>query len=354
MNFEAIALSFSDFWSIMIVRIIVYGLAIIFGILIGVVGLSYAERRVLAAIQGRFASAAIGSHGLIQPFADGLKLFSKEMIIPTGAHRVSFVLAPMVLFILSLLAWVVIPFDKGVVLANINVGVLFLISVLSLNIFGMVMAGWASHSRYAFLGGVRAVAQMISYQISMGLVIVCIVLVTGSLNLEEIVLAPRPVWVHFLLLPMFIIFLICALAACNRPPFDVSNARSELAGGYMAEYSGVGYALFLLSERICTILMGALTCILFLGGWMPPFGFSFLSFVPGIFWFASKTALILFIFIWMQATLPRVRYDQLMRLGWKAFLPFTLVWVLLIAGFLIVSNTLPGMEYTLYEGGILQ
>ncbi len=333
---------FMDPWSFWIIRTAAYTLAVIIGLLVCVAYLTYAERKILGGIQRRQGPMTVGPFGLLQPIADGLKLFSKETIIPSQAHRVIFLLAPIFMFSTSLVAWVVIPFNKDWVLANINVGILYLLAISSINVYSMIMAGWASNSRYAFLGGIRSAAQMISYEISMGLIIVCVLLVTGSLNLQEIVLMPRLVWVQILLLPMLAVFLISILAKCNRTPFDLPESESEISGGVMVEYSAMCYALFFLGKYTNMILMSAVTAILFLGGWLPPFGISFLGFIPGIIWFALKTALILFFFIWTQATLPRFRYDQLMHLGWKIFLPFTLGWVILMAGTLMTFNALPG------------
>jgi NADH-quinone oxidoreductase subunit H len=332
-----------DFWeSWWIVRTVVYTLIVTVGVLLAVAYLTYAERKVMSAMQRRQGPNLVGPFGLLQPIADGVKLFSKETIIPSQSHRVVFLLSPMILFALSLVAWVVIPFDKGWVLANINVGVLYLFAVSSMGVYGVVMAGWASNSRYAFLGGLRSASQMVSYEVSMGLIIVCVLLVTGSLNLQEIVEVQRPLWVQALLFPMFVVFLISILAETNRAPFDLPEGESEITGGFMVEYSAMSFALFFLGEYANMILMSAITVVLFLGGWLPPFGMDFLSFVPGIIWFALKTALILFVFIWARATLPRFRYDQLMRLGWKVFLPLTLVWVVFTAGILMSFEALPG------------
>ena len=277
---------------------VAYSLLVIVGVMACVAYLTYAERKILSGMQRRQGPMTVGPFGLLQPIADGVKLFSKEMIIPSQAHRVVFLLAPILLFSLSLIAWVVIPFDKGWVLANINVGVLFLLAISSMSVYGIIMAGWASNSRYAFLGGLRSASQMISYEVSMGLIIVCILLVTGSLNLQEIVLAPRPLWVQAMLLPMLVVFLVSILAECNRAPFDLPEGESEIVGGFMVEYSAMSYALFFLGEYANMILMSAVTSVLFLGGWLPPFGMSFLSFFPGIIWFALKTAAILF-FLYM-------------------------------------------------------
>ncbi len=314
---------------------------IVAGVMGSVAYLTYAERKVLSAMQRRQGPMMVGPLGLLQPIADGIKLFSKETIIPAKADRVLFLLAPVLLFALSLIAWAVIPFDQGWVLANINVGILYLFAVSSMGVYGIIMAGWASNSRYAFLGGLRSASQMISYEVSMGLIIVSVLLCTGSLNLQEIVLAERPVWMQLLLFPMLIVFLISILAETNRAPFDLPEGESEITGGFMVEYSAMSYALFFLGEYSAMILMSAMTTILFLGGWLPPFGMSFLDFVPGIIWFSLKTALVLFFFIWSRATFPRYRYDQLMRLGWKVFLPFTLAWVVVVAGILLTFDALP-------------
>ena len=323
-------------WTLLCIGLIVGGL------LVAVAYYTYAERKVMGAIQRRQGPMTVGPFGLLQPIADGIKLFSKETIIPSQSHRVVFLLAPMMLFALSLVAWAVIPFDKGWVLANINVGILYLIAISSMGVYGVIMAGWASNSRYAFLGGLRSASQMVSYEVSMGLIIVCVILCAGSLNLQEIVEAPRPFWMQVLLFPMLIVFLISILAETNRAPFDLPEGESEITGGFMVEYSAMTYALFFLGEYANMILMSAMTTTLFLGGWLPPFGLEFLDVVPGIVWFGLKTALVMFVFLWARATLPRFRYDQLMRLGWKIFLPVTLFWVVLTAGVLMAFDALPG------------
>ena len=338
---EEIGAFLSDPWAYWWFRIVVYTILVVIGVLISVAYMTYAERKVMGAMQRRQGPMTVGPFGLLQPIADGIKLFSKETIIPSQAHRVVFLLAPMMLFALSLVAWAVIPFDKSWVLANVNVGILYLFAISSMGVYGVIMAGWASNSRYAFLGGLRSASQMVSYEVSMGLIIVCVLITTGSLNLQEIVLAPRPFWIQVLLFPMFIVFLISILAETNRAPFDLPEGESEITGGFMVEYSAMTYALFFLGEYANMILMSAMATILFLGGWLPPFGISALAFVPGIIWFALKTALILFFFIWARATLPRFRYDQLMRLGWKVFLPFTLIWVVVVAGLLMTFEALP-------------
>lgn len=331
-------------WGFWIVRTVVFTVIVVVGLLLAVAYLTYAERKVMSAMQRRQGPITVGPYGLLQPIADGVKLFSKETIIPSQAHRVVFLMAPMLLFALSLVAWVVIPFDKGWVLANINVGILYLFAISSMGVYGVIMAGWASNSRYAFLGGLRSASQMVSYEVSMGLIIVCVLLTAGTLNLQGIVEAPRPVWVQVLLFPMFIVFLISILAETNRAPFDLPEGESEITGGFMVEYSAMTFALFFLGEYANMILMSAIAVVLFLGGWLPPFGIEALAVVPGIIWFALKVSLILFFFIWARATLPRFRYDQLMRLGWKVFLPFTLLYVVFTAGVLMTFEALPNQK----------
>ena len=318
------------------------------GVIIGVIlfsvaYLTYFERKIMAAMQQRQGPMTVGPFGLLQPLADGIKLLTKETIIPTKANKVVFVLAPMITFFLAIVAWAVIPVDEGWVLANINVGILYLFAISSLGVYGVLMAGWASNSRYAFLGGLRSAAQMVSYEVSMGLVIVCVLLCVGSLNLQEVVMAERTFLMNLLLFPMLIVFLISILAETNRAPFDLPEGESELTGGFMVEYSSMTFALFFLGEYANMILMSAITVVLFMGGWLVPFGISgeYIDMVPGIIWFALKTSVVLFFFVWARASFPRYRYDQLMRLGWKVFLPFTLLWVLVVSGSLIATNTLP-------------
>jgi NADH-quinone oxidoreductase subunit H len=303
--------------------------------------LTYVERKVLAAMQKRQGPMTVGPFGLLQAVADGVKLFSKETIVPTQANKVVFFLAPILLMSLALVAWAVIPVNAKWVIADLNVGVLYLFAVSSMGVYGVIMAGWASNSKYAFLGGLRSASQMVSYEVSMGLVIVTVILCAGSMNLSEIVTAPRPLWMHALLLPMLVIFLVSILAETNRPPFDLPEGESELSGGFMVEYSSMTFALFFLGEYANMILMSGMTTILFLGGWLPPFGIESLAFVPGIIWFVAKVCAVLFFFIWARATFPRYRYDQLMRLGWKVFLPFSMFWVIVVAGVLLASGALP-------------
>jgi NADH-quinone oxidoreductase subunit H len=321
---------------------IVVQILVTIGVLVGAVAyLTYFERKVLGAMQQRQGPATVGPFGLLQPIADGVKLLSKETIIPSQAHRAVFLIAPILTFTLALVAWAVIPVGAHTVLANINVGILYLFAISSMGVYGVIMAGWASNSRYAFLGGLRSASQMVSYEVSMGLVIVCVLLCTGSLNLTDIVMAYRPWWVQVLLFPMLIVFLVSILAETNRSPFDLPEGESELSGGFMVEYSSMTFALFFLGEYANMILMSAITSILFLGGWLPPFGIAPLAVVPGFIWFALKISAVLFFFIWARGTLPRYRYDQLMRLGWKVFLPLSLLWVALIAGVLLYMGALP-------------
>lgn len=332
-----------EFWAELplIVRIVVSILVIAVPLLIGMAMLTYAERKVMASMQLRQGPNIVGPFGLLQAFADGLKLLQKETVIPTGANRVVFVAAPMLTFLLALVAWAVIPFGPGLVLANINVGVLYLFAISSLGVYGIIMAGWASNSKYAFLGGLRAAAQMVSYEVSIGLVIITVLLCVGSLNLSKIIEAQKTVWFCIPLFPMFIIFFISALAETNRAPFDLPEGESELSGGFNVEYSSMTFALFFLGEYINMILMSAMTSVLFLGGWLPPLDIAPLNWIPGPLWFIAKICFVLFCFIWVRATLPRYRYDQLMRLGWKVFLPFSLIWVVLTAGVLVYFDLLP-------------
>ncbi|MGQ0677867.1 MAG: NADH-quinone oxidoreductase subunit NuoH [Rhodospirillales bacterium] len=312
--------------------------AIVVPLMLAVAYLTYAERKVLAAMQMRMGPNVVGWWGLLQPIADGLKLLTKETIIPSGANRVIFVAAPMLTFILSLVAWAVIPFDAGMVLADINVGILYLFAISSLGVYGIVMAGWASNSKYAFLGALRSAAQMVSYEVSIGFVIVTVILCAGSMNLSKIVEAQKTVWYLIPLFPMFILFFISGLAETNRTPFDLAEGESELVAGYFVEYSSMTFALFYLGEYANMILISAMTAVLFLGGWLPPVDLPPFNWIPGPVWFALKIALALFFFLWARATLPRYRYDQLMRLGWKVFLPMSLLWVALTAGVLVYGG----------------
>jgi NADH-quinone oxidoreductase subunit H len=317
-------------------------LIIVVPLLITMAMLTYAERKIMGAMQLRMGPNVVGPFGLLQAFADGAKLFFKETVMPTGANRVVFLIAPMLTFTLALVAWAVIPFDDGLVLADINVGILYLFAISSLGVYGIVMAGWASNSVYAFLGALRSAAQMVSYEVSIGFVIITVLLCVGSLNVSDVVRAQAEgMWFFIPLFPMFIIFFISALAETNRPPFDLPEAEAELVAGYQVEYSSMAFALFFLGEYINMILMSGLTAILFLGGWLPPFDIAPFNWIPGPIWFFLKIALLLFVFVWVRAALPRYRYDQLMRLGWKVFLPISLFWVALTAGVLVAFDLVP-------------
>lgn len=307
--------------------------------------LTYMERKVMAAMQLRQGPMTVGPFGLLQPLADGIKLLSKETIIPSGANKIVFLIAPMITFALALVAWAVIPFSPGWVLADLNVGVLYLFAISSLGVYGILMAGWASNSRYAFLGGLRSAAQMVSYEVSIGLVIITVILSVGSFRLTDIVEVVRPWWMTIVLFPMMVVFFISALAETNRAPFDLPEGESELVGGYNVEYSAMTFGLFFLGEYMNMILMSAMTTILFLGGWQAPFNLDWVvwNWVPPFVWFVAKVCFMLFCFIWARATLPRFRYDQLMRLGWKVFLPFSLFYVVFVAGLLLYTGNLPGM-----------
>ncbi len=319
-----------------------YSLLIIVPLLISIAYLTFAERKVIAAMQLRVGPNVVGWFGLLQPFADGLKLLHKETIIPSRANPLMFLLAPLITFGLSLSAWAVIPFGPKMVISNINVGVLYLFAISSLSVYGIIIAGWASNSRYAFLGALRSAAQMVSYEVSIGLVFISVLLTSGSLNLTDIVQAQTNLWFVFPHLPMAVIFIVSALAETNRSPFDLPEAEAELVAGYNVEYSSLSFALFFLGEYGNMILMSAIGSILFLGGWLSPLQFVPFTWIPGIVWFALKMSFLIFIFLWVRATFPRFRYDQLMRLGWKVFLPFSFVWVVLTASFLMFFNLLPG------------
>ncbi|WP_020593661.1 NADH-quinone oxidoreductase subunit NuoH [Kiloniella laminariae] len=321
-------------------------MAIVGPLLIAVAYLTLAERKVIGAMQLRKGPNVVGPFGLLQPFADAVKLMMKETIMPSGANRIVFIMAPMLTFILSLVAWAVIPFGEGLVVSDINVGILYLFAISSLGVYGVIMAGWASNSKYPFIGALRSAAQMVSYEVSMGLVIITVLMCVGSLNLSDIVMAQKGDygllnWYAFPLLPMFVIFFISILAETNRSPFDLPEGESEIVAGFMVEYSSMSFALFFLGEYANMILMSAMAAILFMGGWLPPFDIAPFNWIPGPIWFSLKIAFVLFCFLWVRATFPRFRYDQLMRLGWKVFLPFTLFWVLLTAGVLVGFDLLP-------------
>jgi NADH-quinone oxidoreductase subunit H len=331
--------SFLDIYVWPTLLTVAYILLIIIPLLLCVAYLTYAERKVMAAVQIRRGPNVVGPWGLLQPLADGVKLVFKETIIPTTANRVVFMVAPMITFVLALVAWAVIPFDAGVVLANINVGVLYLFAISSLGVYGVIMAGWASNSKYPFLGALRSAAQMVSYEVSIGFVIITVLLASHSLNLSAIIESQRGEsgyfwnWYAFgMLAPMAVIFFISALAETNRVPFDLPEGESELVAGFFAEYSSMAFGLFFLGEYANIILMSTTTSLFFLGGWLPPFPFVPFTWIPGWIWFLLKVLFVVFLFLLVRATFPRYRYDQLMRLGWKVFLPFSLLWVVLTAG----------------------
>ncbi|WP_369823653.1 NADH-quinone oxidoreductase subunit NuoH [Acetobacter sp. DsW_063] len=324
-----------------VVLLVLEALAILVPLLIAVAYLTLMERKVMAAMQMRRGPNVNGLFGVLQAFADAIKMMTKETIIPSGANRFLFLLAPFLTFSLAMLAWAVIPTGDGLAVANINVGILYLLAISSLGVYGILIAGWASNSKYAFLGGLRSAAQMVSYEVSIGLVIVSVLLAVGSLNLNDIILAQRHVWFCVPMFPMFIIFFISALAETNRAPFDLPEGESELVAGFFVEYSSLSFGLFFLGEYANMILMSGMVSILFLGGWLPPLGIAPLTWIPGPVWLIAKILFCLFVFIWVRATFPRYRYDQLMRLGWKVFLPFSLLWMIATAGFLLATGNLP-------------
>ena len=323
--------------------------AIIFGqimlivvpLVVAVAWLTWAERKVVGAVHLRKGPNVVGPFGLLQPIADGVKLLTKETVLPARANPVVFILAPMVTFTLSFVAWAAIPVDDGWVLADINVGILFLFAVASLEVYGVLMAGWASNSRYAFLGALRSAAQMVSYEVSMGFVIVTVLICAGSLNLSEIVMAQKDMWFVVPLFPMFVVFFVSGLAETNRHPFDLPEDEAALVAGYFVEYSAMPFALFFLGEYAAMILVSGMTAVLFLGGWLPPLDMAPFTWIPGVVWFGLKISAVLFFFLWVRATFPRYRYDQLMRLGWKVFLPFSLLWVVVTAGAAVAFDWLP-------------
>ncbi len=320
-------------------------LLLVVPLIISVALLTLMERKVIAAMQLRKGPNVVGLFGLMQPFADGLKLMLKEIVLPTHASKIIFVAAPMLTFALALVGWAVIPMSAHWVIADINVGILYLFAISSLGVYGIIMAGWASNSKYAFLGAIRSVAQMVSYEVSIGFVMITVLIVAGSLNLTDIVNSQKGGFLHWnafsLLFPMFVIFFISALAETNRHPFDLPEAEAELVAGYNVEYSSMTFALFFLGEYANMILMSGMTSVLFLGGWWSPIDAPLFNAIPGPVWFFLKILVLLFIFIWVRATLPRYRYDQLMRLGWKVFLPVTLLWVVLVSGYAVYGGHLP-------------
>ncbi|HEX8579438.1 MAG TPA: NADH-quinone oxidoreductase subunit NuoH [Allosphingosinicella sp.] len=314
-------------------------------LMLAVAMIIYADRKIWAAMALRRGPNVVGPFGLLQSFADGLKVFLKETIIPSGANRGLFIIAPILTFTVALIGWAVVPFGEGMVLANINVGLLYLLAVSSLGVYGVIIAGWASNSKYPFYSALRAAAQMVSYEVSVGFVLVGVILWAGTFNLSGIIDAQRShVWIlngfgfNPILFPMSIIFLISAMAETARAPFDLTEAESELVAGYQTEYSSMSFALFWLGEYGNVLLMCGMTAVLFWGGWLPPIDWAPLYYVPGIFWFFAKIFIFFFVFSWVKATVPRFRYDQLMRLGWKIFLPISLIWVFLVSGWLLATK----------------
>jgi len=316
-------------------------LIIVIPLLIAVAYFTLAERKILASIQRRRGPAVVGLWGLGQALADGLKLLVKETILPSTSNVLIFILAPILTFLLSIMGWAVIPFGEGLVLSDLNIGILYIFAVSSLGVYGIITSGWASNSKYAFLGALRSTAQMVSYEVSIGLIIINVLLCVGSLNLSNIVLAQESIWYIIPLFPVFLMFFISALAETNRAPFDLPEAEAELVAGYNVEYSAMGFALFFLGEYTNILIMCALLTILFLGGWLPLINIFPLSCIPGPIWFGLKMSLMVFSFIWVRGAYPRYRYDQLMRLGWKVLLPLSLGWVLLTGGILVSFDWCP-------------
>ena len=326
-----------------VMTIILYCLLIFVPLLLGVVMALYADRKIWAAVHKRRGPNVVGPYGLFQVPADGLKFIFKEIILPDGSDKTVFLIAPIITLALSIAAWAVVPVQAGVVLANINVGILYIFAISSLGVYGILMAGWSSNSKYPFFGALRSAAQMVSYEVSIGFVIITVLLCVGSLNLTEIVMAQKTMWFFIPLFPMFIVFFISALAETNRPPFDLPEAESELVAGYQTEYSGMPFVLFMFGEYINILLMCAMTTILFLGGWLPPIDIYPLNAVPGFVWFLLKVTFVFYLFAMVKAFVPRYRYDQLMRLGWKVFLPLSLFAVVATSSILFFFNLAPGM-----------
>jgi NADH-quinone oxidoreductase subunit H len=329
---EYVFILFSEIYKILYVLI---------PVLVSVAMIVWLDRRIWAFVQKRRGPNVVGPFGLFQTLADALKYILKEIIIPASSNKIIFILAPIVTMTLALIAWAVIPFSEDYVLADINVGILYIFAISSLGVYGIIMGGWASNSKYPFLGSIRSAAQMVSYEVSIGLIIINVLLCVGSLNLSDIVLAQQKIWFVIPLFPMFVIFFISSLAETNRPPFDLPEAEAELVSGYQTEYSGMMYAMFWLGEYANILLMCALGSILFLGGWLAPINISPFDMVPPPLWLILKILFLFILFALIKAIVPRYRYDQLMRLGWKVFLPFSLIWVVLTSGYLLYFDLLP-------------
>ena len=321
------------------IKILLQILVIIIPLLISVAYFTLAERKILGAIQRRRGPNVIGAYGLLQPLSDGFKLLVKETVLPSSSNKIIFVFSPILTFVISLMGWGVIPYDKYAILAEMNIGVLYLFAISSLGVYGIIMSGWSSNSKYAFLGALRSTAQMVSYEVSIGFIIVTIVVTCGSFDLQEIVEYQRNVWFVIPFFPLFLLFFVSALAETNRHPFDLPEAEAELVSGYNVEYSAMGFALFSLGEYANMLMMSSLNAILFFGGWRAPF--EFLDFIPGSFWFGLKICLFVILFVWMRAALPRYRYDQLMLIGWKVILPLSLSGLMLTYSILITFNWFP-------------
>jgi NADH-quinone oxidoreductase subunit H len=322
-------------------QIVLKILLIIIPLLIAVAYFTLFERKVIASMQRRRGPNVVGFFGLLQPLADGLKLLLKETVLPSSANLTMFIAAPVIAFALSLVGWAVMPFDETMVFADVDIGVLYIFAVSSLGVYGILISGWASNSKYAFLGALRSAAQMVSYEVSIGFILINVILCVGSMSLSEVVWAQKQVWFCIPLFPLFIMFLVSALAETNRHPFDLPEAEAELVAGYFVEYSAMGFALFFLGESANILFMCGLASVLFLGGWYPPIDIFLFDPVPGYIWFSLKTVFVLFVFIWVRVAYPRYRYDQLMRSGWKVFLPLSLAFLITTAGLLIHFNILP-------------
>ncbi len=313
--------------------------AIVAPLMISVAYLTLAERKVIAYMQVRIGPNRVGYYGLLQPIADGVKLLLKEIIVPTGSNHFLFIVAPILALMPALAAWAVVPFADGMVLADVNAGLLYILAMTSLGVYGVIIAGWASNSKYAFIGSLRSAAQIVSYELAMGFALVCVLMAAQSLNLSDIVRGQQSDsglfgWYFIPLFPMFIVYLIAGVAETNRAPFDMAEGESEIVAGFHVEYSGIAFALFFLAEYANMILIAALTAIMFLGGWLPPFNVAPFTWLPGMFWLLAKMSFVLFLFLWFRATFPRYRYDQLMRLGWKVFIPLTLVWIVVVGAWM--------------------